>query len=121
MRTTVSSWFTSSAETLAEYSIVAVENRREPCPTLPGVDISQRTACFRGLRKVLTQAVLTALVVNVKRMVKLLSQVSGATSAFGVAPSLRRPEKRKVRGSPNRLIGLGDRSRRRWEVFMNPP
>ena len=47
-----------------------------------------RRACFRGLRKVLTQAVLTALVVNVKRMVKLLSQVSGATSAFGVRAEL---------------------------------
>jgi transposase len=33
-----------------------------------------RRACFRGLRKVLTQAVLTALVVNIKRMVKLLAQ-----------------------------------------------
>ena len=47
-----------------------------------------RRACFRGLRKVLTQAVLTALVVNVKHMVKLLSQVSGATSAFGVRAEL---------------------------------
>ncbi len=33
-----------------------------------------RRASFRGLPKVLTQAVLTALVVNVKRMVKLLAQ-----------------------------------------------
>lgn len=40
-----------------------------------------RRACFRGLPKVLVQAVLTALVVNVKRMVKLLTQPGNAVAA----------------------------------------
>ena len=39
-----------------------------------------RRARFRGRAKVLTQAVLTALVVNVKRMVKLLRQANGAVA-----------------------------------------
>jgi len=44
-----------------------------------------RHACFRGLPKVLTQAVLTALVVNVKRMVKLGAQrVQAAAAALGM-------------------------------------
>jgi hypothetical protein len=44
-----------------------------------------RRARFRGLPKVLSQVVLTALVVNVKRMVKLLAQkMSQATAAFAV-------------------------------------
>lgn len=47
---------------------------------------SGRRACFRGLPKVLTQAVLTALVVNVKRMVKLLRQP--APQAL-IAPAVR--------------------------------
>ncbi|MBV9383817.1 MAG: IS1182 family transposase [Streptosporangiaceae bacterium] len=40
-----------------------------------------RRACYRGLAKVLTQGVLTALVVNVKRMVKLLRQRAEAGAA----------------------------------------
>jgi Transposase DDE domain len=40
-----------------------------------------RRARFRGLPKVFAQAVLTALVVNVKRMVKLLAQKSCAAAA----------------------------------------
>lgn len=48
-----------------------------------------RRARFRGLAKVLTQAVLTALVVNVKRMVKLLTQAaSPAASALPVRAEL---------------------------------
>jgi len=48
-----------------------------------------RRARFRGLPKVLVQAVLTALVVNVKRMVKLLAQkTTAATSAFAVRAEL---------------------------------
>jgi hypothetical protein len=43
-----------------------------------------RRANFRGLAKVLTQAVLTALVVNVKRMVKLLCQKTSAVTC-GIA------------------------------------
>ena len=43
-----------------------------------------RRARFRGLPKVLTQAVLTALMVHVKRMVKLLRQATGAATAFAV-------------------------------------
>jgi transposase len=44
-----------------------------------------RRACFRGLPKVSIQAVLTALVVNVKRMVKLLAQkMSQAAAALPV-------------------------------------
>ena len=38
-----------------------------------------RRACYRGRTKVLVQGVLTALVVNVKRMVKLLTQPGGLT------------------------------------------
>jgi hypothetical protein len=40
-----------------------------------------RRAYFHGLAKVLTQAVLTALVVNVKRMVKLLAHPPKAATA----------------------------------------
>jgi transposase len=48
-----------------------------------------RRAHFRGLAKVLTQAVLTALVVNVKRMVKLLPQrPKAATAALSVRAEL---------------------------------
>lgn len=48
-----------------------------------------RRANFRGLAKVLTQAVLTALVVNVKRMVKLLGQkTSAAVSGIAVRAEL---------------------------------
>jgi Transposase DDE domain len=48
-----------------------------------------RRACLRGLRKVHTQAVLTALVVNVKRIVKLLAQkMSDAASALPVRAEL---------------------------------
>ena len=39
-----------------------------------------RRACYRGLAKVLTQAVMTALVVNVKRMVKLMRQAKQAAA-----------------------------------------
>ena len=45
-----------------------------------------RRARFRGLPKVLVQAVLTALVVNVKRLVKLLAPT---TSAAGSACAVR--------------------------------
>lgn len=49
-----------------------------------------RRAHFRSLPKVLAQAVLTALVVNVKRMVKLLAQKSQeAVSALTVRAELR--------------------------------
>ena len=48
-----------------------------------------RRARFRGLPKVLTQAVLTALVVNVKRMMKLLTQkATVAAEAFAVRAEL---------------------------------
>lgn len=40
-----------------------------------------RRACFRGRAKVLTQALLTALVVNVKRMVKLLAQPASVVAS----------------------------------------
>jgi hypothetical protein len=44
-----------------------------------------RRTCYRGLPKVLTQVVLTALVTNVKRMVKLLAQkTSDVIAASGV-------------------------------------
>jgi transposase len=44
-----------------------------------------RHACYRGLGKVLCQSILTALVVNVKRMVKLLAlQVNTASEALAV-------------------------------------
>ena len=39
-----------------------------------------RRACFRGLGRVLGQALLTALVVNVKRMLKLLARKTGAAA-----------------------------------------
>lgn len=42
-----------------------------------------RRACFRGTAKVLTQALLTALVVNVKRMVKLLTPTRPAGAGEG--------------------------------------
>jgi transposase len=48
-----------------------------------------RRACFRGLPKMLVQAVLTALVVNVKRIVKLLGQkMSEVASALPVRAEL---------------------------------
>ena len=48
-----------------------------------------RRAYFRGRARVLTQAVLTALVVNVKRMVKLLAQPpQAAPAAFAVRAEL---------------------------------
>jgi transposase len=48
-----------------------------------------RRARFRGLPKVLAQAALTALVVNVKRMVKLLTRAPrGATEPFAVRAEL---------------------------------
>jgi transposase len=48
-----------------------------------------RRARYRGLLKVLIQVVLTALVVNVKRMVKLLAQkTNGAASALAVRAEL---------------------------------
>ena len=48
-----------------------------------------RRVAYRGLPKVLTQAVLTALVVNVKRMVKLLAQkMREAASALAVRAEL---------------------------------
>ena len=50
-----------------------------------------RRACYRGRPKVLTQALLTALVVNVKRMVNLL--VRSAPAAFGTL-SVRAAEAR---------------------------
>jgi hypothetical protein len=39
-----------------------------------------RRACYRGLPKVLIQAVLTALVVNAKRIVKLMAQPVNAVA-----------------------------------------
>jgi len=48
-----------------------------------------RRARFRGLPKVLAQAALTALVVNIKRMVKLLARkTKAATEAFAVRAEL---------------------------------
>jgi transposase len=48
-----------------------------------------RRACYRGQPKVLVQAVLTAWVVNVKRMVKLLARtVESAAAAFAVRAEL---------------------------------
>ncbi len=48
-----------------------------------------RHACYRGLGKVLCQSILTALVVNVKRMVKLLGQkVTEASGALAVRAEL---------------------------------
>jgi transposase len=48
-----------------------------------------RRACYRGLGKVLCQSILTALVVNVKRMVKLLGQkVTQASGALMVRAEL---------------------------------
>jgi transposase len=49
-----------------------------------------RRARYRGLRKVFTQALLTALVVNVKRMVKLLAQkTKAAIEALAVRAEVR--------------------------------
>src|SRR5437879_11295536 len=50
-----------------------------------------RRACFRGIGKVLGQALLTALAVNVKRMIKMIALSEAKTKSALGAPALGAP------------------------------